>query len=349
MACASDQESGARIHAASVPLGHHPRDAAELVASAVLAWARRLTLRTVASRDYLLSLPERVIRSALGFSAGLLREVGEVVLPQGVRRSALYKSLVDTTLRYVIEHVGGAEGVYTAGEPPPVDFLKRRGAGHAIELLGIVAFRVSPVWVLAALADVSGLGRHLIPEIAKALKEEGLLDEATQFESVDQLLDGLEKSSSRLAQTLNAPPLNVAELRKEWQAIRGQARGANRPQLPSPNEVGRQWQQLKQESARQGRSIFETSSLMAIAAVRGAPARARWLSASTRVGAKRAAGLLAADVLDGYRQTLNELREVGYLVYAKRQLSPYLRACVDQFSRQRPTLTQRLLKRRRRG
>jgi len=44
-----------------------------------------------------------------------------------------------------------------------------------------------------------------------------------------------------------------------------------------------------------------------------------------------------------FSMTLNELREVGYLTYAKRQLSPYLRACVDQFSQQRPTLTQRLL------
>lgn len=303
----------------------------------------------MASRAYLLSLPERVIRSALGLSAGLLREVGEVALPQGVRRSALYKSLVDTTLRYVIEHVGGAEGVYPAGQPQPADFLARRGAGHAIELLGIVAFRLSPVWVLAALADLSGLGRHLIPEIAEALKAEGLLQEATQFESVDQLLDGLEKTSARLAQTLYVPPLNVAELRKEWETIRAQTRGARPPQLPSPSAISQQWEQLKQESTRQGRSIFETSSLMAMAAVRALPAKARWLSASTRVGARRAGKVLATDVLEGYSRTLNELREVGYLTYAKRQLSPYLRACVDQFSQQRPTLTQRLLARARKG
>lgn len=295
------------------------------------------------SRAYLLSLPERVIRSALGISAGLLREVGEVVLPQGVRRSALYKSLVDTTLRYVIEHVGGAEGVYPAEQPQPVNFLTRRGAGHAIELLGIVAFRVSPVWVLAALADLSGLGRHLIPEIAEALKAEGLLDEATQFESVDQLLDGLEKTSSRLAQALYVPPLNVAELRKEWQTIRGQARRANPLQLPSPSTIGKQWEHLKKESRRQRRSIFETSSVMAIAAVRTLPNKARWLTASTSIGARRAGKLLVTDVLAGYSQTLNDLRKVGYLTYAKRQLSPYLRACVEQFSPQRPSLTQRLL------
>jgi hypothetical protein len=138
-------------------------------------------------------------------------------------------------------------------------------------------------------------------------------------------------------------------LRKEWQTIRGQARGANPLQLPSPTAIGKQWEQIKQESTRHGRSIFETSSVMAIAAVRALPNRARWLSASTRVGARRAGRLLAADVLDGYSQTLNELREVGYLTYAKRQLSPYLRACVDQFSQQRPTLTQRLLARTRKN
>jgi hypothetical protein len=64
------------------------------------------------SRTYLLSLPERVIRSALAFSAGLLREIGEVVVPRAVRRGQLYRSLVDVTLRYVIEQVGGAKGVY---------------------------------------------------------------------------------------------------------------------------------------------------------------------------------------------------------------------------------------------
>src|SRR5579862_4612941 len=199
----------------------------------------------MASRAYLLSLPERVIRSALGLSAGLLREVGVVVLPQGVRRSALYRSLVDTTLRYVIEHVGGAEGVYPAEQPQPGDFLTRRGAGHAIELLGIVAFRVSPVWVLAALADLSGLGRRLIPEIAEALEAEGLLHEGSRFESVDQLLDGLEKTSSRLAQTFNTPPLDVAGLRQEWAAIRGEA-GRMRPAaLPPPRAIASRWREIK--------------------------------------------------------------------------------------------------------
>jgi hypothetical protein len=297
------------------------------------------------SRTYLLSLPERVIRSALGFSAGLLREIGEVAVPRTVRRGQLYKSLVDTTLRYVIEEVGGAKGVYPTDAPQPQDFLARRGAGHAVELLGLAAFRVSPVWVFAALADLSGLGRRLIPEIADALKENGLLEKDAQFENVDQLLDGLEKTSARLATTINAPPIDVAGLRKEWAELRSQARRLKPADRPSTREVTRRWEDLKEESARQGRSIFETSSVMAIAAVRTLPERARWLSSSARVGAARTGSIVSAAILEDYRRTLEELREAGYVTYARRQLSPYLRACVDQFSRQRQSLTERLIER----
>jgi hypothetical protein len=297
------------------------------------------------SRTYLLSLPERVVRSALGLSAGLLREVGEVILPRGVRKTQLYQSLVDTTLRFVIERVGGAQGVYSTEQPQPDDFLARRSAGNVVELLGIVAFRVSPVWVLAALADLSGLGRRMIPEIADALKAQGLLEEETRFESVDQLLDGLEKTSARLAETFNTPPLDVAQLRNEWTEIRTQARRMKPAALPSPARIGDQWDALKQESARQGRSVFETSSLMAVSAVRSLPGKALWLSRSAGVGATHAGKILSTSILDSYSQTLNELREVGYLAYAKRQLSPYVRACVEQFSPERRTLTQKLLER----
>lgn len=297
------------------------------------------------SRTYLLSLPERVVRSALGFSAGLLREVGEVVLPRGVRQTQLYHSLVDTTLRFVIEQVGGAKGIYPADQPAPDDFLVRRGAGNAVELLGIVAFRVSPVWVLAALADLSGLGRRMIPEIAEALKAQGLLEKEARFESVDQLLDGLEKTSSRLAETFNTPPLDVDALRKEWAAIREEASTLKPAALPSPRMIGEQWDALKQESARQGRSVFETSSLLAVSAVRTLPAKAVWLSKSARVGATYAGKVLSTTILDHYSQTLGELRDVGYLTYAKLQLSPYVRASVEQFSPERRTLTQKLLER----
>ena len=297
------------------------------------------------SQAYLLSLPERVVRSVLGLSAGVVREAGELLLPAGMRRSHLYHSLVDVTLRYLIEQVGGVKGTYPPEQAHIDDFLLRRGAGNAIELLGIVAFRLSPVWVLAALADLSGLGRRLIPEISEALEQEGLLEIGSRYESMDQLLDGMEKMSSRLAETVNTPPLDTAELRREWAAIRNHARTLKVINLPSTRRIGHQWQRLRQEATRQGRSVFEISSVVALSAMRTLPDKARWLSASAHVGAVYAGNQFSAAILAHYSQTLSELREVGYLTYAKRQMTPYLRACVEQFSQQRETLTQRLVAR----
>jgi len=299
----------------------------------------------MAAKDYLLSLPERLVRSLLGLGAGLARETGEVMLPDRIRKTQLYRTLVDTTLRVLIEHVGGVEGVYPTDEALPDDVMVRRTAGNAIEALGIVAFHASPVWVLAALADVCGAGRQLIPEIARALKERQLLDANTEFTSVDQLLDGLEKTSGQLAETINTPPLDVPALRREWDAIRTAARGLQPNRLPSRETLSSLWGQLRAESARQERSVFETSSMLAMSALRSVPDQARWLSSSARVGAMKTGHVIATGLLEHYRTTLGEIRDVGYGTFAKRQLGPYVRAAIGQFSPRRRTLTERIIDR----
>lgn len=295
------------------------------------------------AKTYLLTLPERLVRAVLGFGAGMAREVGEVGLPEGVRRSRLYQNLVETTLRFLIEEVGGARKVYGDAERLPDDFLARRTAGNAVEALGVVAFRASPVWVLAALADLCGAGRSLIPEISQALKAQGLLDKDAQFSNVDQMLDGLERTSSRLAQTINTPPLDVAGLREEWETIREEARSLQPAHLPSLETINLLWEQLKIESAQQGKSVFETSSMLALSAARSIPDGMRWFSASALVGASRTGAILASALLDHYKQTLGEMREIGYGAYADRHLRPYFLAAVHQFSPKHRTLTERLI------
>lgn len=300
-------------------------------------------------KRYLISLPERVLRSVLGLGAGAVREVGEVALPDGVRRTQLYQNVVDTTLRYLIKRVGGVQGVYEDADVLPDDFLARRSAGNVVELAGIVAFRASPVWVLAALSDACGVGRQLIPEIAAALKAQGLLDRDTTFTTVDQVLDGLERTSSRLAAAVNTPPLDVAGLRDELRIVREEARALQPSSLPSAETLRALWMQIADESARQGRSVFETSSLLALSAAQRVPDGLRWASSSARVGAVAAGQFFGAPLLVHYRHTLGEIRAIGFATFAARQFRPYVRAAVQQFSPEQATLTERLLDRVGRG
>ena len=117
-------------------------------------------------------------------------------------------------------------------------FLLQRGASHGVELLGILAFHASPVWVLAALADAAGGSRTLVREISSALKSEGLLDADRGFETIEQVLDGLEKTSDHLATTLNLPPVNVPGLRQEWVRLKEELRAIPPKNLPTVESLG---------------------------------------------------------------------------------------------------------------
>lgn len=292
---------------------------------------------------YLLSLPERALRSASALAGGLVREIGDITVPAAVRRTRLYQSLVDSTLRFLIEQVGQVEDAYPAQGRLADDFAMRRAAGNGVELIGILAFRASPVWVLAALADLSGAGRHLIQEIAASLKQEGLLEPGTNFESMDQLLDGLEQSAGRAAEAINTPPLDVGELRREWSAIRQQAASIPLPELPSPDLLARNWEALKREAAAQKRSVFALSALIALSSVTALPSNVLWLSRCFSTSARRTGHVLAEALLGHYEQAIEEIHREGFLAYWSREYRPYLRAAAAQFSPGRRTLTSRLL------
>ncbi len=294
---------------------------------------------------YLLSLPERVLRSGSALAGGLVRELGNVALPAAVRRTKLYSNLVDGTLRFLIEQVGQVEGAYPPEGRLAADFAARRAAGNGIEWIGIVAFRLSPVWVLAALADVSGAGRQLIQEIAGVLKQEGLLDRDTNFENVDQILNGLESSAGRMAEAFNTPPLDIAGLREEWAAIRRELACIPPRRLPSADLVRRNWEELKKEAAAQKRSVFELSSLLALATITRLPENLRWLSRCARVAARRTGQVFGASLLDHYTLALGEIRQAGFVTYWTREFRPYLKGAAEQFSPRRLSSTERLLRR----
>ncbi len=294
---------------------------------------------------YAASLPERVVRSASAIAAGTVREVAAVALPIGFRRGRLYRSLVDVTLQFLIEDVGGVKGAQVSEQKLGEDFLLRRAAGNGIELMGVVAFRASPVWVLAALADVAGFGRQLIPEIAESLKKEGLLEPDESFATMDQLLSGLERSSGQLAETVNTPPLDVAGLRAEWRKFIGEARQLPAPQLPSAAAVTRLWQDLRATAEREQRTVFEVSSLLAVAAVSELPERARVLSKSAAIVLRHGGAAVSNALLEHYRQSLLELRKLGFLGYGVQQLAPYTHAAIGAFHPSRETLTGKLLDR----
>jgi hypothetical protein len=296
-----------------------------------------------ASYGYVLSLPERVVRSLVALSGGLLREIGNVALPASVRRTTLYRTMVDVALRFMIQEVGQVEGIYPSEGKLAENFLLQQTASYGISLLGILAFQASPIWVLAALADATGGSRKLMAEISQALQEEGLLDSSAHFETMEQVLDGLEKTSGHLAATLNLPPVDIAGLRREWSRLKDGLQSIPPRNIPALERVERIWEDVRDSAKQQGRSVFVVSSLMAVSSVAHVPANVLWLSRAARSAARRTGKVLGEAILDHYGEVLIEIGRTGFLAYGTREFRPYLRGAATQFAPGRESTTERWL------
>jgi hypothetical protein len=292
---------------------------------------------------YAASLPERTLRSISALGAGALREASELALPASVRNSALYRCTAGVGLRFFIEHVGDVRGIYPQQDPLARKFVKRYAVGTSIELLSLANLFVSPVWVLAALGDATRAGKTLFTEIGDALKAEGLLDPDTNFETMDQLLDGLERTSTHLAVTINMPPLDAAGLRREWEQFRQNLAALPQTQLPTAKDVESAWNSLRATSQHLNQSIFSVSSAMGISALRSVPAQLQRLSRSAVVAARTSGQIVGSAFLKHYAEASKQMEATGFAAYARQHSRPYLVAAVRNLLPQNQSSTERLL------
>jgi hypothetical protein len=296
--------------------------AAELLArhGMMVAMGRRLT--------FALSLPERLVRSLAAAVGGALHETAALVLPRFVRRSRLYEATAKNLLRVTIELVGGVEATSPPSEeyePDPRRLAVRKGAGNVVELGSIAAFGFSPLWVLAAAADVAHGSRVYLDVLVRELKAAGALSDDAELHTVDDLLGALEGASGTTARLVDIPPLELHALRQALADLRQDA-----GELPSPAELARAFEGLRRTAVREDRSLLEVSVGVGLA----------FFNSARHIGRQH--------VLDPYTEDLRPVRDEGFGAYAGRVSRPYADAVARHFDPGRTTLTERGLDRLRR-
>jgi len=278
------------------------------------------------SVQLLLSLPERLVRAIAAAGGGAVHETAELVLPRLVRRSRLYEATAKNLLRITVELVGGVERpqetVADEYERSPRKLAIRKGAGNVVELGSILAFGFSPLWLLAAAADVTRGTRIYLDTLADELRAAGVVDPEVSFGSVDELLAALEGASGTTARLIDIPPLELEALKGSIADLRENAEG-----LPSPAELEAVYQALVREADREQRSLLEVSAGMGMA----------FFNSARKVGRQH--------VLDPYTEDLRPVRDEGFAAYALRVGRPYAQAVARHFQPSRPTLTERGLDR----
>ena len=277
--------------------------------------------RSVLSRSYLASLPERTTREGAALTGGLVYEASEVVLPVAIRRSKLYQAIVGRLLRITVELVGGVRGVYPAQEMPVRELLVRKTAGNVVELSSFLAVGWSPLWLLAGASDLVGGTKVYLQALVTELRDAGVLAPEVDVASFEELLSVLEGTSGVLADTVDVPPLNMTSVRTSWQELRRQA-----TDLPDAADLERIYAELQLAARQEDRSILEISSMVALGAVR----------AGVRLG--------NVHIFD-YRGALRTIVEEDLRSFVRRTSTPYLTRAGSHFDPRSSTYSERLLRR----
>lgn len=282
-------------------------------------------LTTVGRASFLASLPERAVRSVAAILGGVVHETFQLALPRVVRRSRLYEATAKNVLRMTIELVGGVAPTTPPAEefePSTRRLAVRKGAGNVVELGSIAAFGFSPLWVLAAAADVSRGSRTYLDAFVGELVREGVLPEGSHPGSVDELLGALEGVSGTSARLVDMPPLELAALRDSLEEIRRDAAS-----MPPPDDLARAFDGLREAARRERSSLLELSVGFGLA----------FFNSARKVGRQH--------LLDPYAEDLKPVRSEGFGAYARRVSRPYADAVARHFEADRPTLIERGLDR----
>ena len=272
------------------------------------------------------SLPERLVRSTAAVLGGTVHETAQLLLPRFARRSRLYEASAKNLLRILIEGVGAVEPLTPTAPDPnapaPKQLAIRKGVGNIAELGSIAAFGFSPLWLLAAAADLTHGSRVYLHALTDDLKASGVIRDDVDVSSVDDLLGILEGTSGRTARLIDIPPVELAELRM---SLRELADGATN--LPSQEQLARLYDGLRRTAAAEDRSLLEISQGIGMAFV-----------TSARTISDR-------HVKVPYREDWEPLRDEGFAAYARRVSRPYGEAAASHFDPERRSYTERVLNR----
>ena len=271
---------------------------------------------------YLISIPERTLRYTAVVAGGFIYEASLLLLPGWLRKTRLYTAIVAGALRIAVELVGGARGILPPDGIDAQELVARKAASTGIEFIGLLTLGYSPLWLFAVTADVTGGTRIYLRALVSELRQDGLLAEDDDVDSVEELLDTLENTSRLLAEAVGAPPLNVGDLRQTWQDLQRKA-----TRLPDTERLASIYTGMQLVAEQEGRSLPSLSRSIGSAAAR----------AGVQTG--------QTHIFDFYVDSLRTINNEGLANYARRETLPYRVVAAGHFDPKRITHTERLLRR----
>lgn len=288
---------------------------------------------------YLLSLPERTLRSLAALVSGAVVTLTEIVLPDSFRDSTIYRITLGLSLQFLVERVAQvqrqAEGV-AGSAPVSPNFAQRKLAGTVLEAAGLLAIHFSPLWVFAIAADAAAGSKVFLERLSEHLKQNGLVRESTPIRDLVDVLATMQEATGKSATAIDMPPLSRKELlglAAELKASYAEMFLGMANLLPDLEAL---WLRMKDVAWRENVPVEELGGALTL----DLAARAQKGIGATRALGRAGAELVGEQILASYERTLNGIAKEGAEKYFSRKMSPFLKAAAGQFGRGKTTWIQ---------
>lgn len=306
---------------------------------------------------YGLSLPERLVRSAVGVTAGTAKEIAQFVVPQAFQDSKSYEVAVRNSLNFILANVGTvsaptseqpstpANTVPTAdaaNDPAagnPGRFIARKAVGNFIDIAGLATLHVSPLWILAIVSDAAYGTKTYLSELAGELQAQGLIDDSSTIHRVDDLFEAIKKASGRAASNFDTPPLSLTELRTSFEQTRAALNEVDPTLLIPEAEIGRIWTDMKSLADQEKISLLGVSGAVAMQAVESI----KTATQGSLTGLFVAGKIVNRNIFGHYISALSDIHKNGLWSSVRDTYSPYVDLAWGNFTSSRKTWTEQVL------
>ena len=306
---------------------------------------------------YGISLPERLVRSAVGVTAGTAKEIAEFVVPQAFQDSKSYEVMIRNSLGFLLTNVATVSESDSAAIPQsgvsvpttsiggdlattnPMRFIARKAAGNFIDIAGLATLHVSPLLILAIVSDAAYGTKTYLKELAQELQAQGLIDDSSSIHKVEDLFDAVKQASGSAASAFEQPPLSLEELRTSVEQTRKAVNEIDPGSLIPESEISRYWDEMRSIASREQISLLGVSAAIAMETVESV----KNFSHGSLTGLFVAGKIINRNIFSHYWDSLASINEQGLWNSVRKTYAPYVDLAWGNFTSSRRTWTETVL------
>lgn len=282
------------------------------------------------SLGYLLSLPERTVRSLAAVAGGTTSLLTDTLFPEALRGTTLYKIFLGDTQRFMIAKIAQMQQETEQAANVSCDdprYLPRKLLGSAFETAGLFAMHVSPLWVFAIAGDAAAGTNVFLERLVQQLKKNNVVPADAHVTQLADLLAVIHDTSCKGATAIDTPPLSREELNQLAGDMIVQSRemfSKATDLLPKMETI---WASMQQVADRQNISLDALSGILSIDVAGYAR---KGIGAVMAVG-QTGQSLMGEKILDSYAATLQQVSSQGVTQFVSLHMTPFLTKALSHF------------------